>query len=223
MHPPRVRAGRAPEPSEIIVVVQEVVVAAWVSAEFRIVSIRAQCEWRAALPAADHLRPEQFLFLWARGIGAEILPIRRHAGMKLQEDDVGAVATEHLGLRHRRQPARFVGIAEDEFAGLDRRLLGVGARNAAAFDCGLTDPILEPEWVSARWKLVTVLTPDHTDARQFGIGLARPFGTIWSRSASGDRAAKPTWTSGDPSGFSQLAGLFSPTSPSSAARAAIPC
>ena len=44
-----------------------------------------------------------------------------------------------------------------------------------------------------------------------------------SVAASGDSTDTATWASGLPSGFSQFSGLLSPTSPSSAARAAMPC
>ena len=44
-----------------------------------------------------------------------------------------------------------------------------------------------------------------------------------SRAASGESALRATWTSAVPNGFSQFSGALSPTSPSSAARAAMPC
>src|SRR6478735_5827870 len=173
MHPSRVRPGRAAEPPEIVVVIQKVIVAVGIGAERGIVSIWAQREWRAALPAAFHLRPQLRLLLGARCVRAKKLPECRDPGVELEKNNVGAIAAEYFRLRHRRQAAGFVWISEDEFAGLDRRLFTVRPHDATALHRGLTDPILEAERVSACWKLVTVLTPNELDPWQLGIGAAR--------------------------------------------------
>ena len=120
----RVRAGRALEAAQIVAVA-EVVVAARVGAELGIVPLRGERERRAALPAPDHLGAEQRLVLAARGLRAQVLPVRRHLRVQLAEDDVGAVAAEHVRRRHRRQLAGLVGVAEDDLAGLERPLLRV--------------------------------------------------------------------------------------------------
>ena len=100
--PTRVRAGRALEATQIVPVA-EVVVALRVGAERGVVLLRGQRERRAALPAPDHLGAEQRLLLAARGSRAEVLPVGGDARVQLPEDDVGAVAAEHLRGRHRRQ------------------------------------------------------------------------------------------------------------------------
>ena len=81
---------------------------------------------------------------------------------------------EHLGCRHRRQLARLVGVAENDLAGLEWALLRVGRRNAAPFDCGLADAVLETERGASGRELVTVLTPDHLDTRQTFLRLPGP-------------------------------------------------
>ena len=172
---PGVRAGRALEATRIVAV-EEVVVALRVGAELGIVALRGERQRRPALPASDHLRAEQRLLLAGRCLRVQVLPVGRDAGVQLAEHDVGAVAAEHLGCRHRRQLARLVGVAEDDLAGLDRPLLRVGWRNPAAFDRRLTDAVLETERGASGRELVAVLTPDHLDARQLLVRLPRPLG-----------------------------------------------
>jgi hypothetical protein len=54
-----------------VVGVGEVVVALRVSAEFRVVVRRCECQWRAAAPAADQFRREQLPFLLGLGMVAQ--------------------------------------------------------------------------------------------------------------------------------------------------------
>ena len=170
-----VRAGRAPEAAQVVVVV-EVVVARRIRTELGIVPFRGQRERRAALPTSDHLGAQQRLLLPARGAFAEVPPVGRDAGVQLPEHDVGTVAAEQHGGRHRRQAARLVGIAEDELAGLDRSLPGVGAGDPAALHRRLADPVLEAEGGAPRRELVAVLAPDHLHPGQLLVGAACPLG-----------------------------------------------
>src|SRR5215211_5789535 len=170
---PRVRASRAPEAAQIVVVV-EVVVARRIRTELGIVVVRGERQGRATLPASDHLGAQQRLLLPAGGSFAEVASVGRDAGVQLPEHDVGAVAAEQLRGRHRRQTARLVGIAEDELAGLDRSLPGVGAWDPAALHRLLADPVLEAEGGAPRGKLVAVLAPDHLHPGQLLVGAAGP-------------------------------------------------
>ena len=167
-----------------IVAVEEVVVPLRVAAELRVVALRGERERGAALPAPDHLRAEQCLLLTVRGLRAEVLPVGRHLRVQLAEDDVGAVSAEHVRGRHRRQLAGLVGVAEDDLAGLERPLLRVRRRPAAAFDRGLADPVLEAERGPPGRELVAVLTPDHLDAVRAPAWARRAFSATASRRAS---------------------------------------
>ena len=168
---PRVGARGTLEAARVVGV-EEGVVALRVGAELRVVALRRERQWSAALPAPDHLRAEQRLLLAARGLRAEVLPVGRHLRVQLAEHDVGAVAAEHLGRRHRRQLAGLVRVAEDDLAGLERPLLRVRWRPAAALDRRLADPVLEAEGRAPGRELVAVLAPDHLDARELLLGLA---------------------------------------------------
>ena len=61
--------------------------------------------------------------------------------VELTEGDVGAVAAQHLRLRHRRQVAHLVAVAEDELSSLDGRALAGQAGKDAAFDQGVADAV----------------------------------------------------------------------------------
>ena len=144
---PRVRAGRALEAAQVVAVA-EVVVALRVGAERRVVALGSERQRRAALPASDHLGAEQRLLFAARGPGAQVLPVGGDPRVQLAEDDVGAVATEHIGRRHRRQAPRLVGVAEDELAGLDRPLaVGSTAAMPLPSTAGWPIPSLKPKEV----------------------------------------------------------------------------
>ena len=147
-----------------------------VGAELGIVALGGERQRRAALPASDHLRAEQRLLLAARRLRAQVLPVGRDPRVQLAEDDVGAVAAEHLRGRHRRQLARLVRVAEDDLAGLERPLLRVRRRDAAAFDRRLADAVLEAEGGAPGRELVAVLAPDHLDAGQLLVRAPRPLG-----------------------------------------------
>ena len=145
--------------------------------------------------------------------------------MQLAEDHVGAVAAQHLGLRHRGHVAGLVLVAQDELAGLERRLVRVGAEDAGALDGRVADAVLEAEHVRgrpaarARPAARSGATPGRSRS---GVAGERNSGLQAGR-CPGASAATTRWTSCEPSGGSQCSGAFSPTSPSSAARAAMPC
>src|SRR6266550_9000825 len=92
IRPTSVRADRAPESSRVVIVVEEVVVASWVGSQRGVIPLRGERQWRAAPPAPDDLRGQQFLLLRAGGLCAQILPERRHALAELANGDIGAVA-----------------------------------------------------------------------------------------------------------------------------------
>ena len=143
----RVRAGRALEAAQIVAV-EEVVVALRVGAELGIVALGGERQRRAALPAADHLGAEQRLLLAARRLRAQVLPVGRDPRVQLAEDDVGAVAAEHLRGRHRRQLAGLVRVAEDDLAGLERRApSGSSRRMPLPSTAGWPIPSLKPKEV----------------------------------------------------------------------------
>ncbi len=56
--------------------------------------------------------------------------------------------------------------------GLDRSLLRIGGRPAAALDRRLADPILEAEGRPAGRKLIAVLPPDQLDTGKLVVGAA---------------------------------------------------
>ena len=103
--------------------VGEVVVPARVRAERRVVARRGERQGRAAAPAADQLRGEQFPLL----LGLRVLvqePVERpDARLVVAQPDEGAVAAQHVRCRHRQRHAGLAGVAEDEFASLDRSSL----------------------------------------------------------------------------------------------------
>ena len=116
--------------------------------------------------------PSRSSSVTARRPVAQVAPVGRHLGVQLPEDDVGAVATQDLRGRHRRQLAGLVGVAQDDLAGLEGSLAGTRGGPAASLDRGLADAVLETERGPSGGELVAVLTPDHLDSRELGVGLA---------------------------------------------------
>ena len=168
--PPGVGTHRALEPAGVVGE-DEVVVAPGIGTELGVVAVRCEGERSAALPAPDHLRAEEVLLVAARRPVAQVAPVGRHLRVQLAEDDVGAVATQHLRRRHRRQLAGLVGVAQDDLAGLERWLPGTRRGPAASLDRGLADAVLEAERGPSGGELVAVLTPDHLHSRQLGVCL----------------------------------------------------
>ena len=124
---------------------KEVVVAAWVAPDLRIIVVGREGERCATLPAPNHLRSEECLVLAVRCLGAEVAPVRCDLGVQLSEHDVGAVAAQHLRVGHRRQLAGLVGIAQNDLAGLEWSLTSIRGRPATPLDRRLADPVLETE------------------------------------------------------------------------------
>src|SRR4029079_14206130 len=88
-------------------------------------------------------------------------------------DDVGAVATEHLRRRHRRQLTGLGRVAVYDLAGLQAPLPRIRRGSATALHRRLTDPVLEPERRTSGGQLVADLPPDQLDARELLRGATR--------------------------------------------------
>ena len=159
-----------------IVAVEEVVVPPRVAAELRVVPLRGEREWGSSLPAPDHLRTEECLLLAVRSLRAEVLPVCSDLRVQLPEDDIGAVSAQDVRGRHRRQLARLIRVSEDDLARLERPVVRVRWRPAAALDRRLADTVLEAERGTPGRELVAVLAPDHRDAVQLLMGAAGLFG-----------------------------------------------
>ena len=158
---PDVRTGGAPEAAIVVLPVQEVVVAVRIGAQLRVIVLRGQRQRRPAGPAPDHLRRQERLLLGAGGVRAQVLAPGRHLGVDLAHGHVGPVAPQHIGAGHGRQIAGFVGVAEDELAGLDGGFLGVGAGQPDALDVRMADAVAEAEGGAPGRELVDLLLPDH--------------------------------------------------------------
>src|SRR5262249_19098732 len=136
------------------------VVALRIGPQFWVVALGSESKRRAAAPAPDELGGQQLLVLWAGSALAQILAEGRHARVQLAHDHVRAVAPQHRGLRHRPQVAGLILVAQDELAGFERRLVRVGARDAAALDGGLADAILETKRLALVGQRVDILAPE---------------------------------------------------------------
>ena len=115
-----------------------------VGAEVRVVAIRAERQRCAARPPSDDLGGEQLLLVLRASAGPDALPEGPDAGVELAEHDVGTVAAEDVRIGQRGDGARLVGVAEDELARPQRRLVRVGPRHAAPLDRGSLMPSLNP-------------------------------------------------------------------------------
>ena len=221
--PAGVGADRALEAAGVVAE-DEVVVASRVAPELGVVAGRARGRGARRSASADHLRAEEVLLRAGRRPVAQVAPVGRHLRVQLAEHDVGAVATQHVRGRHRRQLAGLVGVAEDDLAGLERPLARVRGRSSAPLDGGLADAVLEPERRPPGGELVAVLPPDQLDAGQLGMGLAGPAprplgagprrrrGPRWRRARRCCRAAAPSGR-----------GRSRRRRPELSARAAMPC
>ena len=169
--PTGVGPERALEPPSVVGGVEKGVVPRRIDPELGVVALRGEHQRRAARPAPHQLGREQLLFLVASGLSTEVLAVFRDPGLELAEDDVAAVATEHLGLGHRWQPAALVRVAQDELARFERFLARIGARVAAALDGRVADAVLESERGSLGRQHVGVLAPDRLDAGNLPQGV----------------------------------------------------
>jgi hypothetical protein len=164
------------EPASVVRRVEEGVVPRRIGPELLVVAVRSERQRRAARPAADEPGREQLLLGSTLGAGTDVLAERRHPGMELAEDDVAAVAAEHLRLGRGGQVAVLVRVAQDEFAGLERVLVRVGGGDAAALDIGVADAVLEAERGPFVREYLGGLLPEHVENRrqQRGVGGAVP-------------------------------------------------
>ena len=105
----------------------------------------AKRQRRPTLPAPHHLCGEKLFLAGARGVCLHELAERCHALVQLAKRDVGAVASQHVRLRHRREVAGLVAVAQEEFARFYGVLLRICPGNAAPFDCGMAYAVFKSE------------------------------------------------------------------------------
>ena len=150
VHAPDMGAKRAFEALRVVVVVQEIVAAIRVSGQLGVIALGSERERRTTAPAAHDLRRQQVLLRRAGGVLRQEPAERGHILMQFAQGDIGPIAAQHLGLRHWRQALPLIDIAQDKFAGLERRFLGIARRNTGPLDGRLTDPILEAKVFAPR-------------------------------------------------------------------------
>ena len=138
---PDVSADRALAALGVFRVVAEVVVSLRIGPKLGIVALRGEHQRGATRPAAHHLRLQQCFVFGARGVGFQVSAELRHMRVELTEGDIRAVTAQHLRLRHRRQVAHLIEVAEDELASLDGRALAGQAGKDAAFDQRVADAV----------------------------------------------------------------------------------
>ena len=90
-------------------------------------------------------------------------PELAHALAELTDYRVGTVTTQNLGLGRWRSESHFIGVAQNELARFQQRLLRVRARHPAPFNGGMADTVSETESLSFGRQRVTVLAPNHGD------------------------------------------------------------
>src|SRR5437762_1667715 len=161
--------------NRIIVLEQECVVASCVGSECGIVMHWTQGQRSSAAPAAHHLCCQQLLCFDTGRILLEISAERGDALMKFAKDNVASIAPQDLWLWNRRGICHLVGVPEYEFPCPEGPLIRIGASNAGAFDCRMSDAIPEPESFSLTLTNMAVLPPDRSDPPQLSICLPRAF------------------------------------------------
>src|SRR5262249_15905094 len=130
-----------------VIRIGERVVANQVGSELRLVTVRRKRQGGAAAPAAHHLRGDQPLFLRRRPLAAQVTPKTGNIPVELSKRHKGPVRTQVHGNRGVRGLPELVGIAENELAGLDRRVTA-GMCWAASLDMRIVQSVLEAEWVA---------------------------------------------------------------------------
>ena len=172
---------------------------------------RRERQRRAAAPAPHQLRREQLPLLLGLGVLVQEAIERPDARLVLAQPDERAVASQHVGPRHRKRHAGLAGIAEDELAGLDRRSLAGQGIDAAALDGGLADRILVAQRVEVARLGAEVLRHQHGEAGKSLVLLSRQ--SPWSGATLDSESLKtltPMWMSPLPNGASQCSGSLSP-------------
>ena len=132
----------------------------------------AKRQRRAAAPAADQLRGEQFAFFLGASIRLEESIERADARLIFAEAHIGAVAAEDVRLRHRQGNAGLARISKDELAGLDRPSLAGKRLDAAALDRRLVDAVLVAQRIEVARLRAEVLHRQNADAGEALILLA---------------------------------------------------
>ena len=94
--------------------------------------------------------------------------------MELANNNVGAIAAQHVGLGCRGHLTRLVRVAKDELTGLEWALHMIGTGNRAALNGRLTDPVLEAEGLASRRQNAGILAIDHLDALDGRVCLLNP-------------------------------------------------
>ena len=171
VHPPHVRADRAFEALRVVAE-HEGVVAVRVGAQLRVVLVRREGKRRPARPAPDDLGAQPLLLAGVLGVLMQVLAPGGRARVQLAEDDVGAVAAEHLRLRDGGHGVGLVLVPQHELARLERLFVRVGAGDAAARHGRMADAVGEPERVAQVRRHVHVQLPDGHDAGQVAQGVA---------------------------------------------------
>ena len=95
------------------------------------------------------------------------------ARLVFAQADEGAVAAQHIRLRHRKRHAGLAWIAEDELARLDRAPLAGQRIDAATLDGRLADAVFVAERIEVARLSAEVLSHQDSDARKPLILLPR--------------------------------------------------
>src|SRR5262245_36507931 len=164
VHAPDMRSEWHLAPLRIVGVV-EVVVSLRVGAERGIILVRRERQRRAAAPAADQLRGEQFALFLGTAVLAEESIERADTRLVFAEAHIGAVATEDVWPRHWQRHPGFAGIPKDELAGFDRPPLARQRVGAAALDRRLVDAVLVAQRIEITRLGAEVLHRQDADAR----------------------------------------------------------
>src|SRR6266550_3967867 len=119
IHAPHVAAQRLPFALRITGV-REIVISLRIFAQHRIVLYRRERQWRAATPAPDEFRRQQLALI----VGLTVLsqePVERsNPRLVFSQTNIGAVATQHFRLRHRKRHTTLAWIPQDELPRFDR-------------------------------------------------------------------------------------------------------
>src|SRR5258705_12639679 len=165
VHATHVAAQRRPFALRITGV-GEIVISLRIFAERYIVLCRREHQWRAATPAPDEFRRQQLALI----VGLTVLsqePIERsNPRLVFSQTNIGAVAAQHVWLRHRKRHTALTWIAEDELTRFDRLPLTGKRIDATALDGGLSDAVFITERVETARLSAEVLNQQDGDARK---------------------------------------------------------
>src|SRR6266446_8893728 len=146
--------------------VGEIVISLRIFAERHIVLRRRMRQWRAATPAPDEFRRQQLALI----VGLTVLsqePVERSdPRLVFSQTNIGAVATQHFRLRHRKRHTALTWIAEDELPRFDRLPLTGKRIDATALDGGFSDAVFITERVETARLSAEALNQQAGDARK---------------------------------------------------------